>query len=462
MVKSKRKSIAELSRMLVMPTLEPSRQRGRIIAMERDLILPVKLLLVIYLFFNVFLSEWFWDPVTTRELIQNTIKWVFVAYALINVVAARIFMSRSGVSLGVLRATVMATSILDSLMLACLTFITDGFDSSLYFIFLALIVRNVISMPPMGSQLFLQLATNLSYVLAGLMDIWISQADALLITGTTQQALQLDPGQSTEPFVLRVALLALLSACCYAVQVLFERQRQIDEEGREFILRNEQVKTAGRLAGEIAHQIKNPLSIINNTAWSLQRSLKNTNEKASQQLDIIREEVDRSDRILTELMGYARLADGKVERLIVNDELDACIETVFPAGAGFETQIERHYDHQLPTLLMQQGHLREIFTNLLQNSREAMGSKGRIKITARQDPDDAVIVCIEDTGPGIDIDRLEQVFEAYFTTKLRGSGLGLAIVRNNMELYGGSIRSESELGKGARFILRFPPRTLLK
>ena len=111
---------------------------------------------------------------------------------------------------------------------------------------------------------------------------------------------------------------------------------------------------------------------------------------------------------------------------------------------------------------MQQGHLREIFTNLLQNSREAMDSKGRVTITTRQDPDDAVIVIVEDTGPGIDIARLEQVFEAYFTTKLKGSGLGLAIVRNNMELYGGSIRAESELGKGARFILRFPPRTLLK
>ena len=107
--KPKRASIIDLSRMLVMPTLEPSRQRERIEAMERDLILPVKLLLVIYLFFNVFLSEWFWDPVTTRELIQNIIKWVFFTYAILNVIAARIFLSASTIPLGTLRARIRAT-----------------------------------------------------------------------------------------------------------------------------------------------------------------------------------------------------------------------------------------------------------------------------------------------------------------------------------------------------------------
>lgn len=448
--------------MLIMPALEPSRQLERILAMERDLILPVKLLLVVYLFFNVFLSEWFWDPVTTRELIQNVIKWVFIAYALLNVTAARVFLTADTVSLKVLRGAVMAVCILDSLMLACLTFLTDGFDSSLFFIFLALVVRNVISMPAMGPQLFLQFATNVSYIFAGLMDLWISQADESLMNSNSQQVLQLDPGQNTEPFILRVALLALMSACCYAVQVLFERQRLMDQEGREFILRNEQVKTAGRLAGEIAHQIKNPLAIINNTAWSLQRSLRGTNEKAEQQLKVIREEVERSDQILTELMGYARLADGKVEKLQVIDELDSCIETVFPPGVGFETRIHRDYAPHLPNLLMQQGHLREIFTNLLTNCREALDSRGEIHVTVAQDPDDAIMVTIQDNGPGIDPAKFEQVFEAYFTTKPKGTGLGLAIVRNNMELYGGSARVESELGKGARFILRFPPRTLLK
>ncbi len=458
MVKTKRKSIAELSRMLVMPPLEPSRQFERIVGIERDLVIPIKLVLVVYIFVAVFYSDWFWDPQNVRAFIQDIIKWIFVVYVLCNVAGFYAVLKAKQSPLTYLRPTVVGICCADSILLSCLTYITDGFDSSLFFVFLVLVVRNAISVPTMAPQIILQVVTNLSFLAAGLLNSWASKTDSELAAGVAEG---FDVSRPKDALV-RIFLLALMTLCCYAVQVLFERQRLLDDEGREFILRNEQVKTAGRLAGEIAHQIKNPLSIINNTAWSLQRSLKDTNATAAQQLAIIREEVDRSDRILTELMGYARLADGKIERLIVSDEMDACIESVFPAGAGFETQIERHYGQHLPTLLMQQGHLREIFTNLLQNSREATESRGRIKISTAQDPDDAVIVTVEDTGLGIDATRLEQVFEAYFTTKLKGSGLGLAIVRNNMELYGGSIRAESELGKGARFILRFPPRTLLK
>src|SRR5690606_16962761 len=131
------------------------------------------------------------------------------------------------------------------------------------------------------------------------------------------------------------------------------------------------------------------------------------------------------------------------------------IDGAFPSGAGVESQIERHFDSNMPTLPMQRGHLREISANLLKNAREAVGDGGRIQIHAGQDSDDAVVVTVADNGPGIPADKLEQIFEAYYTTKPKGTGLGLAIVRNNMELYGGSVKAESGLGQGARFILRF-------
>lgn len=455
--KPKRVSIVDLSRMLVMPSLEPSRQRERIVAVERDLVLPVKLILITYLFFDVFYTEWFWDPIITREFIQiSTLQTYFFAYASANLIGARYILAARSTPLGHLRPLIIAFAVLDILMLAVLTFITDGFSSSVFWLFLALVVRNALSVPAMVPQLILQLVTNLSFLFAGLMNIWVSNMDMEFMPESALA--EFDAVGTTDAFV-RIFLLGVMTICIYAVQVLFERQRLVQEEGREFTLRNEQVKTAGRLAGEIAHQIKNPLSIINNTAWTLKRSLKDTNEKAVQQIDIIREEVERSDRILTELMGYARLADGNVERLDVNNELDSCIEGIFPAGAGFETRIERNYQRHLPSLLMQRGHLREIFGNLLQNAREAMDSRGEVRITTKQDPDDSIVVVVEDIGSGIPADKLEQVFEAYFTTKPKGTGLGLAIVRNNIELYGGSIHAESELGKGSRFILRFPPRS---
>jgi len=101
--------------------------------------------------------------------------------------------------------------------------------------------------------------------------------------------------------------------------------------------------------------------------------------------------------------------------------------------------------------------------NLLQNAREALGDKGgNVFVSARCLSDYSVEVAVRDDGPGIPTDKQEKIFEAYFTTKDKGTGLGLATVRHNVELYGGNVRVESSLGKGARFILVFPAKALIK
>jgi signal transduction histidine kinase len=142
--------------------------------------------------------------------------------------------------------------------------------------------------------------------------------------------------------------------------------------------------------------------------------------------------------------------------------LDRAIHEVFPRGAAYETKVVKDYDEALPTLLMQRGHLSEILVNLLTNARDAMHGKGRITVTARSTPDDSVTIIVADEGPGIPAEHMGKVFEAYFSTKEKGTGLGLAIVKHNVELYGGAVEVESELGKGTRFILYIPTRTFMK
>jgi two-component system sensor histidine kinase AtoS len=73
-----------------------------------------------------------------------------------------------------------------------------------------------------------------------------------------------------------------------------------------------------------------------------------------------------------------------------------------------------------------------------------------------------VEISVQDDGPGVPPDKLERIFEAYYTTKEKGSGLGLAIVKHNAELYGGTVRVESKLGKGAKFTVIFPAKALMK
>jgi signal transduction histidine kinase len=111
---------------------------------------------------------------------------------------------------------------------------------------------------------------------------------------------------------------------------------------------------------------------------------------------------------------------------------------------------------------MQRGHLAEIFANLLQNARDVLEGQGRITIAARCLAEAVIEVCIADDGPGIPADKFERIFEAYYTTRPKGTGLGLAIVKHNVELYGGTVRVESELGKGARFTVVFPANTAVK
>jgi len=337
-----------------------------------------------------------------------------------------------------------------------------GLGSILFWIFLFLIVRNAAAIPIATAQILLNLSVTFCYILAGIIDVTLFELEVSALEESARLAMDLGLPSTTEPFVLRVFLLLLLTICCYGVQVLFDKQVSVEEEAREFAVRQNQLRSAGRLAAEIAHQIKNPLAIINNAAFNLQRTCKENNASVTQQIDIIREEVERSDRIVTELMGYAQLMEGIVERINVTDEIERTIHEVFPDAAQYDIQIHREYIPPLPTLLMQRNHLSEALGNLLLNAREALQGRGNITVTARAGEDYTVMVTIADDGPGINPGQLDHIFKPYFTTKKKGTGLGLAIVKHNSELYGGAVRVESEPGKGTKFTLSFPAKTILK
>jgi signal transduction histidine kinase len=161
-------------------------------------------------------------------------------------------------------------------------------------------------------------------------------------------------------------------------------------------------------------------------------------------------------------MGYAQLAEGRVERLELASEIDDAILQVFPPAAKYDVRVNRFYSSDLPSILMQRQHLSSILVNLLQNAREALDGRGEIEIATRYGDHDSIIITIADNGPGIPPDKLDKIFEAYFTTRAKGTGLGLAIVKHNTDMYGGAVKVESEPGKGTRFTLQFPSRILMK
>lgn len=435
----------------------PEQMAARLRTIERDVVLPVKAVLALILLYYLYGSIWFEDVTLPQTVAQQTIERFFLIYLVINLGVAGVLLFAKGLSWLLIQRIIFTASFLDGLFVAALTYTTGGFDSILYWLFLGLIARNAFSLPLAAPQLILNFSASICYLAGGLLDVGVAGGFGEL----NDYSAAPEPG-ATEPFLLRLFLLWLMSICCYGLQVLFEKQRRTLEETQEFSVRQEQLRAAGRLAAKIAHQIKNPLGIINNAAYSLQRALQEGKPVNPLQIEIIREEVERADQTITKLMGYAQLAEGKVERLNVAEEIDRAVDHALPAAAKYPVVVRKDCAPDLPILMMQRGHLGEVLENLIQNAREAIVGKGRIQISARADEQQAVHIIIEDDGPGIAKAKLDKIFQPYFTTKEKGTGLGLSIVKHNIELYGGTVTVESELGKGTRFHLLFPTRTISK
>ena len=424
-------------------------QTTRVRSVERNIVLPVKGAIVVLLVWYLFFSKWFEDVYTFREAVLLTVRLFFLIYAVVNLAAAIILVGMDELPFKLIREVVLIEAVVDIFFWGAMTVVTGGFDSTLYWVMLGLVVRNAVGIPVASTQFVLNLLVCACFLSAGLIEYGITQVEPEFFE------------ESNEPYILRVAVLLLMTFCCYGLQVLIDKQRRVTEEAVEFTQRQQQLQSAGRLAAEIAHQLKNPLGIINNAAFTLQRTVKE-GKTITQQIQIIREEVERSDRIITELMGYARLVEGRVEKLDVVEELDLAILRVFPPAVKYEVKIHRDFASALPPLLMQRMHLSESLVNLLQNAREAMSGRGNIHVSAKLGESYSVVITIADDGPGIPRDKAGQIFEPYFTTKEKGTGLGLAIVKHNTELYGGTVAVESEPGKGTRFILQFSAKSIMK
>jgi signal transduction histidine kinase len=493
--------IKGLRKMLATSRLKPTRQAERIVTMQLHLVFPARAGVIAVVLYFLSYSGWSSEVPTTRTVVLETLHGFFLAYILSNAIAGLVLVSWRRFPPGLFQWLVFILGLLDGLFIAGLIFITEGFESIAFWVLPGLIVLNAISISLTTPQIVLNLLLSFFYVSAGILDANVPDDQKTLwavpklsparqaarnqpptepvvprtmttnqngeIVAKVHRPLWPEDQQETskkettpESVLLRVFVLWLLAICCYAFQVLAERQRRVEEEAHEMGLRQGQLRSAGRLAAEFAHQIKNPLAIINNAAFSLQRALREGRGDAAKQLEIIEEEIERSDKIITQIMGYAQLNDGCIERLSFADELDRAIAQVFPPAADYPVKIERHCEPGLPPLLMQRNHLDEILVNILQNVREALGKEGgKISAAARRLSENLIEISIADNGPGIPADKLERIFEAHYTTKEKGTGLGLAIVKHNAELYAGTARVESKLGKGARFVLVFPAKT---
>jgi signal transduction histidine kinase len=441
------------------PAPDPSRLLRRIKLMECNLVLPVKFVFIVMIAYSFNYQPWVAHTISTLDVTVETVQDAFFFYVLASVLLAALLLGADHLPLAVVQWTVVTSSMVDGLFIAGMALLTGGQDSLLFWLFVPLILRNSVSVPPGFSQLSLNFIISLCYVLVAVLDVSVNSN----MDETSRHALDQDPHEDLgEPFVLRLVVLWLTALCSYGAQAFLEKQRLAFEEAREFAAREGQLHSAGRLAAEFAHQIKNPLAIINTTAFTLQRAVREGRPQSLEQIEIIVEEVARADRVITQVMGYAKLSEGRVEKLDLLTEIEGALEQVFPTAVPTAIQIRREFGHGFPPMLMQRNHLAEALVNVLQNAREALGGQGEVVVSATCDREYTVRISVADNGPGIAPELVERIYEAYYTTKEKGTGLGLAIAKHNAELYGGKILVESVLGKGAKFTLIFPAKTLMK
>ena len=160
----------KLSRLLVAPTLEPSQRAARIQSVEKDVILPLRLLLIAVLGYFFFLSDWFDLPNQPRGLGLALLRDYFWFYLLANMAAGAAFIWVRQMSLKTTQWINVTIGLLDVLLMTGLTFIVDGFDSPLYWVFPVLILHNALAIPLALPQILLNLVVTLGYIAGGVLD----------------------------------------------------------------------------------------------------------------------------------------------------------------------------------------------------------------------------------------------------------------------------------------------------
>jgi signal transduction histidine kinase len=228
------------------------------------------------------------------------------------------------------------------------------------------------------------------------------------------------------------------------------------EERELKLIRSERLATVGKIAAQITHEVRNPLSSIGLNAEMLEEELAGTeeSEELRRLARAIVKEVDRLTEITEEYLRFARLPRPRLEREDLGEIASALISFLRPELDRRGVVVEAALEPDL-SVAADEHQLRQALLNLLRNGAEAMPGGGRLEIGASRVGKEARLT-VRDTGQGIAAEHLTKLFDPFFSTKEGGTGLGLALTQQIVAEHGGSIEVQSELGRGTTFVVRLP------
>lgn len=228
----------------------------------------------------------------------------------------------------------------------------------------------------------------------------------------------------------------------------------------------DRLASLGTLAAGLAHEIKNPLGGIKGAAQLLEKELPVDSELLDYTRIMIKE-VQRVNRIVEELLALTTPRKLKLDKVNLHRVLGDIITLQKEEAIRLNLEIQQKFDPSIPPILADGEQLTQLFLNLIKNAVEAVGDNGRIKVSSRvlsdytmtkkgEDRQRMVAVEVNDNGPGMSVEQLDQLFTPFFTTKSKGTGLGLAICHKIVSEHRGMIKVASEQGKGTTFTVMLP------
>jgi len=221
------------------------------------------------------------------------------------------------------------------------------------------------------------------------------------------------------------------------------------------VQKQEKMAAIGNLAAGIAHEVRNPLSSIKGYAVYFGSLFADDSEK-KKAAEVMSAEVDRLNRVISELLELARPSDIKPTPTDLSFLLASSLRLVRQEAEAAGVRITTAIDPDIGPCSLDPDRITQVLINLYINGIQAMPAGGELQITASQ-TDTGVLIAVADTGTGIPVEAGDKIFDPYYTTKTTGTGLGLAVVRKIVEAHDGTVEVRSD-ARGALFTIHLPCR----
>jgi len=223
-------------------------------------------------------------------------------------------------------------------------------------------------------------------------------------------------------------------------------------QAQERLARQEKLALMGQLASGVGHELRNPLAVINNALYMLRLAKTRQEPDFENYLNIIDQEVAASNKIITDLLTFARIKPANMEPVQITELIQGILQKFVPPE---NVLIDNRLAKNTPEIFADGKQVEQVITNLVTNAYQAMPQGGNLTINAKV-AKDVLKIEFTDTGVGISPENIGKIFEPLFTTKAKGIGLGLTISKMLAEVNGGKITVKSKVGLGSVFVLHLP------